>query len=58
MSERGTRTNLVPLVLLLVGIGVIVAFDRATHQDVIAAVATILFCSIFVARWLLRGRRF
>ncbi len=58
MSDPGTRTNLLPLVLLLVGLGVIFVFDRITHEDVIAYVATIALCGVVVARWLFRGRRF
>jgi multidrug efflux pump subunit AcrB len=57
MSQRGTRTNLVPAVLLLVGLVLIIAFDQVTHQDAIAIIATIALCSAVVARWLLRGRR-
>jgi multidrug efflux pump subunit AcrB len=58
MSQKGTRTNLVPAVLLLVGLVLIIAFDQITHQDAIAIIATIALCSAVVARWLLRGRRF
>jgi multidrug efflux pump subunit AcrB len=57
MSDQGTHTNLVPLGLLLVGLGLIFVFDRITHQHVIAAVATIALCGAIVARWLFRGRR-
>jgi uncharacterized membrane protein YozB (DUF420 family) len=56
MAQKGTRTNLLPIALLLVGIAVIYEFDRVTHQDVIAALATIVICGAFVVRWIWRGR--
>jgi uncharacterized membrane protein YoaK (UPF0700 family) len=56
MSQKGTRTNLLPVVVLLVGIALIFVFDRATHQDVIAAVATIVLCGAVIARAFWRAR--
>jgi Flp pilus assembly protein TadB len=58
MSQNGTRTNFLPIILLIVGIAMIYTFDLITHQDAVAIVATILVSGAVLARWLLRGRRF
>jgi hypothetical protein len=56
MSQKGTRTNLLPTVVLLVGIAVIYLFDRITQQDGIAAIATIALCGAVIVRWIWRAR--
>jgi hypothetical protein len=56
VSQRGTRTNLLPVVVLLVGLALIYLFDRFTHQDLIAAIATIALCAVVIIRWIWRAR--
>jgi Flp pilus assembly protein TadB len=56
MPSKGTRTNLLPVAVLLGGLAVIYVFDLVTHQDVISAVATIVICGVVIVRWIWRAR--
>ena len=56
MSQKGTRTNLLPAAGLVVVLTLIAAFDWATHLDLIAIIATIAVCAGVIVRWVWRAR--
>ena len=54
---KGTRPRVGGAIGLLVVLTAIWLFDRMTHQDVIAAVATILVCGAVIG-WFFWSRRY